>query len=84
MRVWQTGPNTSLPRFPSMEPSLCGSRRFREPRAHDHAIDGLLTELLTELLTDTLTLTLIRKHKLTPADCERPSQRHFPAPTDIA
>ena len=80
MRVWQTGPNTSLPRFPSMEPSLCGSRRFREPRAHDHASDGLLTELLT----DTLTLTLIRKHKLTPADCERPSQRHFPAPTDIA
>ena len=80
MRVWQTGPNTSLPRFPSMEPSLCGSRRFREPREHDHAIDGLLTELLT----DNLTLTLIRKHKLTPAVCERPSQRHFPAPAGIA
>ena len=80
MRFWQTGPNTSLPRFPSMEPSLCGSRRLREPRAHDHAIDGLLTELLT----DNLTLTLIRKHKLTPADCERPSQRHFPAPPGIA
>ena len=31
MRVWQTDPNTSLPRFPSMEPSLCGSRRFASP-----------------------------------------------------
>ena len=57
MRGWQTEPNTSLPQFPSMEPSLCGSRRFREPRAHDQPIDGLLTELLT----DNLTLTLIRR-----------------------
>ena len=76
MRVWQTGPNTSLQRIPWMKPSRCGSRRLREPRAHDHAIDGLLT--------DNLTLTLIHKHKLTPADCERPSQRHIPAPPGIA
>ena len=53
---------------------------FREPRAHDHAIDGLLTELLT----DNLTLTLICKDKLAPADCERPSQPHFPALPGIA
>ena len=43
MRVWQTGPNSSLLRIPPMEPSRCGSLRLREPRAHDHAIDGLLT-----------------------------------------
>ena len=61
MRVWQTGSSSSLPRFPSMEPSLCGLRRLREPRANDHAIEGLLTELLT----DNVTLTLVRKHKLT-------------------